>query len=93
MKAHKELGRDRTITDLLTEELQKSGGDEQALKLALPQVNHADVNVVPAYPEFVVDDVLHQVRLRELPEVQQRKNGTRNPFAFLSTAETWQIIL
>ena len=33
-KAHKELGRDRAITDLLTEELQKSGGDAQALKLA-----------------------------------------------------------
>ena len=33
-RAHKELGRDRAITDLLTEELQKSGGDEQALKLA-----------------------------------------------------------
>ena len=33
-KAHKELGRDSTITDLLTEEFQKSGGDEQALKLA-----------------------------------------------------------
>ena len=33
-RAHKELGRDRGITDLLTEELQKSGGDEQALKLA-----------------------------------------------------------
>ena len=33
-RAHKELGRDRAITDLLTEELQKSGSDEQALKLA-----------------------------------------------------------
>ena len=38
----------------------------------VPQVNHADVNVVTAYPELVVDDVLHQVRLLELPEIQQR---------------------
>ena len=33
-KAHKELGRDWAIIDLLTEELQRSGDEEQALKLA-----------------------------------------------------------
>ena len=33
-KAHRELDQSREITDLLTAELQKSGGGEQALKLA-----------------------------------------------------------